>query len=288
MMMVPRKLLMVGLRGTGKSTFLATLWHTVEGSSDKTISLFAPRLQPDREYLNALRTKWLSFQQVGRTSVRAAPQHIRLTLEQRTRGDSLVLEVPDMSGESFRLQWVNRKCKADYVERVAAIDGLLLFVHPLISNPGHRIPHSTTAASPAASRPKPPIDDEVEWDPEGAPTQVQLVDILQILLALRAPRRPLPLSIIVSAWDEVPKGMTPDDWLAAKLPLVDQFVRARRDAFAHHVFGLSAQGGDLSRDLDRLQRVVNPIERVALVSDDEQSNDVSKTISWMMDDWHNE
>lgn len=280
----PHKLLMVGLRGTGKSTFLAALWHTVEADRDGLSALYAPKLQPDREYLNGIRSRWLSFEQVGRTSLRAEAQYTQLTLARRADGEMFKVEVPDLSGESFRLQWANRRCRTEYVDHARDVDGVLLFVHPQVPNPGRRIAAKSKPGSPAPQ----PDEDEIPWDAESAPTQVQLVDILQILLQLRRRSTAMPVSLIVSAWDGVSVGLTPEDWVAAGLPLLDQFLRARTDAFRLRVFGVSAQGGDLAKDIERLERFVDPLQRVSVTTEEGRGRDLTSTIDWMTDEWRSQ
>ena len=55
--------MMMGLPGSGKSTFLAALWHQLESTEIPT-AFIAERLQPDREYLNKIREKWLEFEEI--------------------------------------------------------------------------------------------------------------------------------------------------------------------------------------------------------------------------------
>ena len=68
------KLLMIGLRGSGKTTYLAALWHYLEFAEVED-QLKLPQLQSDRDYLNSIRNNWLALKPVGRTSLRIeAPQ----------------------------------------------------------------------------------------------------------------------------------------------------------------------------------------------------------------------
>src|SRR2546426_12094390 len=61
------RVLMIGLPNTGKSTFLAALWHVVQ-QEDVPGSLVLERF-PDgnREYIAALHARWLRCEPVDRT-----------------------------------------------------------------------------------------------------------------------------------------------------------------------------------------------------------------------------
>jgi hypothetical protein len=85
------------------------------------------------------------------------------------------------------------------------------------------------------------------------PTQVVLVDWLECLYSafkeVRGPLQPLRLSVIVSAWDRVPRDKQksgPDAYIDETLPLLHDFLSTNARRFATQVFGVSVVGGDLS------------------------------------------
>src|SRR5437868_2835068 len=96
------KLLMLGLRGSGKTTFLAALWHHLE-AAEVADDLSLPRLQPDRDYLNIIRNNWLALKPVGRTSPHAKGSASLALKDMRTNAE-VDIWMPDLSGESFRQQ----------------------------------------------------------------------------------------------------------------------------------------------------------------------------------------
>ena len=83
----------------------------------------------------------------------------------------------------------------------------------------------------------------------------KLVELLQVLLFIRRTgfvRRIAhpPLCILLSCWDELPDvPRNPIEELRRRLPLLAQFVDSVWDRECLEVFGLSAQGRSLSRDL---------------------------------------
>lgn len=244
-------LLMIGLRGSGKTTYLAALWHYLE-SAEIVDRLAVPHLQPDRNYLNSIRNNWLALKPVGRTSLRTRME-VSLLLEDTVTHSHISVTVPDLSGESFRLQWSMRKCPTSYVTFAQSCTGAFVFLHASdfarTSAIKARPEGDQTEESPGAGVGVPVSQ---EWTPAQSSTQVQMTDILQLLLGLRATNSSMRLAVIVSAWDLVKARITPERWLDSRLPLLAQFLRSNQDWVPSRVFGISAQGGDLTKDRDRL------------------------------------
>jgi hypothetical protein len=178
---------------------------------------------------------------------------------------------PDMSGEAFRDQWERRQWPATYDKIVEKSDSVLIFVHPeKIVEPlrivtVNAIAHAIAAPEPLpdGSTPAPPTP----WDAKQAPTQVQLVELLQ-LLQWRKPADSWAISIVVSAWDIVRGlGQTPHAWCAARLPLLEQFLRANSKTFRIRYWGVSAQGGELPRDAAHLRLIERASERIEVIQE---------------------
>lgn len=249
------KLLLMGLRGSGKTSYLAALWHSLE-AAELVQDFSIPALQSDREYLNEIRNNWLSFKPVGRTSMRST-NHVSLQLYDKHTDRQFELSLPDLSGESYRLQWATRRATNTYAALAPEVDGILLFIHPFDMTQTHPL---TPISEDVAEDTLPivnlqTIQPSKNWDPTKTATQVQLVDILQLFIRLRGTGRPLKVSLIISAWDTIKSPITPDDWFERKMPLIAQYLRANRDWLSSEVFGVSAQGGDLVEDRKQLESV---------------------------------
>jgi hypothetical protein len=121
-------LLMVGLKGSGKTSYLAALWHYLE-SAEIQDQISVPQLQPDRDYLNSIRNSWLSLKPLERTSLRTR-SNASLRLQDKKSGAQIDLTIPDLSGESYRLQWFTRKAPLSYVQFAQKCNGAFLFLHP--------------------------------------------------------------------------------------------------------------------------------------------------------------
>jgi double-GTPase-like protein len=244
------RLLMLGLRGSGKTTYLAALWHYLE-SAELQGGLSVPQLQPDRDYLNKLRNSWLALWAVGRTSSRA-PSEISLCLQDRATERNIEISLPDISGELFRLQWANRKAPSAYIEHAKGCTGAFLFIHPKEIKRTHTIRPPVDSGERIGEEDLRRIAPAEHWSSEQSGTQVQLVDILQLLLRLRESDQPVKVAVIVSAWDLVRGRVSPAEWLDNRMPLLSQFLLANRNRFGSEVFAVSAQGGDLVTDRARL------------------------------------
>jgi GTPase SAR1 family protein len=258
------KFLMLGLRGSGKTTFLAALWHFIEsGEIEDRLSM--PLLQPDRDYLNAARNSWLAVKPVGRTTMRST-NNVSLTLLDKTRNARIDMSLPDLSGESFRLQWVTRKAPKSYVELARGCAGAFLFLHPNDVARTHVIKPLTVEQPPTEEEQSvSTIPSSTNWTPAQSSTQVQLVDILQLLMRLRQTETKMRVAIVISAWDVVKAKIPPAVWLERRLPLLSQYVRANPDKMASDVFGVSAQGGDLTADRVSLLHASVPSSRCYVV-----------------------
>ena len=57
----------IGLPASGKTTFLAALWHVIE-ADETECRLKLNRYEGDLKYLNAIAQAWRTFNKVPRTS----------------------------------------------------------------------------------------------------------------------------------------------------------------------------------------------------------------------------
>ena len=275
--------LLIGLPGSGKTTFLAALWHLVE-SEEVPAALRLVELRGDRTHLNHIRRCWLGCRQIERTTLQAE-NSVSLLLAERKSGAATELLLPDMSGESFRLQWRDRQWTQEYGAIVGASAGGLLVVHPSQIQEPVRIDEADTLRAEIASGAAPTNDDDSEmtpWDPDAAPTQAQLVDLLQFLVG-RVAVVPFRLAVIVSAWDLVEEAdLSPEEWCMQRLPLLHQFLHANAEQFTARYYGVSAQGGDLTVDSERLRKTEIHAARIRINGLECIPHDISAPIRWVM------
>lgn len=290
------RVLVVGLPGTGKTTFLAALWDAVSGAGAGALTLSS--LDGDTQYLNELRNEWADCREVPRTGS-SSENHLTMLLQDKSTS---VCEVSfcDMSGESFANQWAKRYCTKSYLELAREATAVLLFIHPetveegiLISEAQPLIEAATsksvrsrsksaeiqaTAAMPE-ERQKATAEDKTQ-----AATQVKMVELVQFVMILNDSDS-LRLCVIVSAWDLVQKtskGKVPRRWLSERMPLLAQYLDSNRERLSSEVFGVSAQGGDLAEDADKLLDVLSTPERVIVQHEEAISSDITAPLYWLL------
>src|SRR5260370_23330030 len=95
--------LLIGLPRAGKSTFLAARWHVVE-SEEVAAALRVRELRGNWQHLESLRTQWSNCLPLERTIV-AGDAVVSMVLEDKGTNAVAELSFPDISGESFELQW---------------------------------------------------------------------------------------------------------------------------------------------------------------------------------------
>lgn len=282
-MSTPANLLFIGLPGSGKTTFLAALWHVLsDRSSTTTLKLTKP--SGDRTYLNQITTEWRECSQVPRTNLQTE-QVVVLHLDGEGFG-AFDLSIPDLAGEAFKQQLTDRRMSRHHDAFVQEATGVMLFLHPDVQKGTQltvarqleaTLPGSKTAeATSASSVPN-------TWSPDMLPHQTKLVELLQFLL--ERTQRKLRVAVVVSAWDLVDSiGTPPHGFIARELPLLQQFLEANDDLLEHAVFGVSAQGGDITVEAEKqaLLELDDALKRIKVRQDQETSQDITKPIAWLL------
>jgi hypothetical protein len=251
-----QQFLLIGLPSTGKTSFLAAMWYMVN-QSEIQCALMLDRLEGDSRYLNQIRDAWLEYKPVPRNPL-DSEKAVSMILKRRDSGATVELTFPDLSGESFRLQWAQRQFTTHYDQRLRAAKGAILFVHPESVSKPHRIDSlnelvAAMAGSVQDGSGATEEDGEVApnpWDIEKAPTQVQLVELLQFISSRDYFRPPFRLAIVVSAWDLISHmWKNADDWISKELPLLREFLDCNSGLFEVQLYGVSAQGGRYASSL---------------------------------------
>ena len=274
--------LMIGLPATGKTTFLAALWHVLR-SDEVPGALELADVLGDREYLNRIADQWSACDELERTPTRGEPVVIRV--RHPATGETTELWIPDMSGETFEAQWEAREATAEFASQAEEAAGAILFLHPDVTRETDFIADANLAlagwadagAAPAAGEPAPPAE---PWQARNVPTQVKVVELLQFL------REHQPagwrLAVVVSAWDRAGGGASAEAWVSERAPLLAQYLRANDHHFAVRYYGVSAQGGDIRTGADGLLGVTTPAERITVVGPDAAPHDITAPVKWLM------
>jgi len=136
---------------------------------------------------------------------------------------------------------------------------------------------------------KPEIED---WKIEHASQQTRLVDLLQFVAKLSPMNAPLPVAVIISAWDlvekvpEAARGRIPNDpneFLVEFWPLLSQYLINNDHKYSYRVYGVSARGGGATpEEVTRLTAISRPSDRILIVDDKNRSKDLTRPIRWIL------
>jgi hypothetical protein len=277
------RLSIVGLTGSGKTTYLAALWDALSRSPSPDPLLTLASLPTERQYLTEIHERWLRCDPTPYTRQGQGVTPLRLQLQTRD-GAPFELEVPDIAGEAFNELWEKRTWSEDLRQTSEAARGLLVFVHANNIETIHPLVVEEASEEHRAECEE-SVDPPNPWDPAAAPTQVKLIDLIQAIADADPDRSVLPLAVVLSAWDSVrEQGVSPDDFLAMRMPMLAQYLEVNR-SFVSRVFGASAMGGDVEdpAELKRLRGVDPSSDRVELVEEGSSDSDITRPLRWLLD-----
>ncbi|HMT41616.1 MAG TPA: hypothetical protein PKC48_00200 [Sphingorhabdus sp.] len=283
----------IGLPASGKTTFLAALWHMVREPGASTTLGFENLSQGNYEHLNALAKRWRSGKIQQRTQHSGAKT---VSMRLKDEGNRLVeVSFPDMPGEDFGRMWELREADHGMLETLSTPAIVLLVNGDTIKHPLWIVEQSKLASAMAKAAgnglPTTPDPEPIDWSPDFAPTQVRIVDLLQMLMSGELNVGTRRLAVLISAWDKVAaEELSPEELLEAKLPLLAQYLRNGRDPWTWRVWGVSAQGGvyedpDKAESLpetDALRELERPSDRIQIVDGDQLSTDITLPLQWLI------
>lgn len=267
----------IGLPQSGKTTFLAALWHLLSSHELETM-LELDLHVGDHRHLDRIVDLWEQCRPVDRTPI-GDEQDVTLYLKD-AQGEQMTLSFPDLSGESFENQINQRTCNPDYVERCNNNGGLLLFVTVDKATDGIEITDAA-ALSDKENLAKPKT--VKPWSHNMLPQQVSLVELLQFIQKHPFSPKKRKLAVIVSAWDLVEaSGIEPHEWIEREMPLLHQFLSSNPQSFEIKIYGVSAQGGTMQEE-SRKQLLAKHTasERIRCVGGEANIHDLTAPIAWL-------
>jgi hypothetical protein len=287
-----RSLIIAGFPESGKTTYLAALWSilTARLTASSTTLRFESLGEGEFSHLNAIAQRWLDGFRQFHTEIpgNKVVQMNLLGPDQKP----VRLAFPDLSGESYRHMFEERECDRQVAQILTSGQGMLYFIHSDTIRPPQLIT-TVMQQSQALGAPIPP-NQYVPWSPRLAPTGVQTVDLLQLL---RAKPVQVPfgrLAIVLSAWDKVAEeNRTPKEFVAERLPLLNQYLHSGADNWDWKIYGVSAQGADYEKEkeelspaqqakLDAVRSLDDLAERITVICDERESHDLTEPLSWLM------
>lgn len=286
--MKQQSIVVLGLPGSGKSTFLAALWHLVFSREAETKLRFNGLKSGTQKHLNEISARWRNAQMQDRTLL-GGNQFVSINLVTENKHE-VTITFPDIAGESYQHMWEERECEKVVADSLMQ-GGVLLFVHadrirrPLWIADVAEMARVLDLPADAEAQPVP-------WEPSTAPTQVQLVGLLEMLGEAPLDIGPRRLVVMLSAWDKA-KGerLPPREFLQAKLPLLSQYLETNPRLWQWTVYGVSAQGGEYDDiqagsqpkpEAKRLRAADDPSKRIELTDGVHTSHDLTEPLAWLM------
>ncbi len=287
--MTESSLIVCGLPESGKTTFLAALWHLVLSKEINTKLSLSGLSHGEYSYVTDIKDKWLKGRRQERNKLNTPVQSVGMDLIKSDEGVVRVV-FPDHSGEAYSEMWEARSCSNEVAEQLRSRSGILLFINlNLIKAP--RPLFDDIDLNKALNQALPEDEVGVPWDAALSPDQVKLVDILQFLRCNELNANDGKLAIFLSAWDLVEnQGLGPEDLLCARMPLLDQYLKCGQHGWDVKIHGLSAQGAEyLSEDdkeEDASEMLIEMLdksgsERIRLLFDGKESHDLTESLEWL-------
>lgn len=273
-----------GIQESGKTTFAAALWHLTDSEEIPT-ALIKGKHVGDFTYLEEISKLWAEGYEVERTKLQQF-ENIRVNLRHAVSGNEMTLDFDDLSGETLEQAFATRYCPEKFVELVRSAEGMLLFLSASRKNNDAVTILDVFDAEEDATQ---PAADPNHWEPKKAPLQVQLVDLLQCLQRPPFEAKAMKVAVVISAWDLAPDGGTDaEKWLKDRYPLLSQYLLNSEGILDMRVYGVSAQGGRLSKkkdgpgpDREKLLAIVPASKRIRIVGPEVAEHDITRPLLWL-------
>ena len=278
-----KKVFMIGMPSSGKTTYLASLCRLLlYGGQETGWKLDVKDVPEGFERVQILIKNINSYKAVKRT-YGLELNNVALSLYNQNQ-EWMQFVVPDSSGEIFRDLVYDRRIASNIMDHIVESDMLLFFINvntmiweeriklgeksaikQLNEEQGDKVTQSAEdiVEEYARDRENEQIKSKEqvknkEKEQKKYNNQSALVELLQIIIYL-VPHS-LNIRFVISAWDLVEKEfkqdkVTPKEYIKIKLPLLYQYLEFNPKLIDYEIWGVSAQGGDFDDedDLKKLQ-----------------------------------
>lgn len=283
------RFLLMGPAESGKTSFLAAFWIYANGAAQAGLTV---KCHPkDSAYLDELQQAWLNFVKVPRTSA-GTERLVEIEIVRKSDKERFNLTIPDLSGETFGEIWTDRHWPPQFQALLDGSGGALLFIHPEKIEDGDTLQDAQDLQAqlpqgegmgelaPPAERPVP-----THFDIAKVPTQIQLIDSLQLMTENGSLSQPFRLGVVVSAWDSVLATQAtahPESWLKFRMPALISYLTNNPELFDCKIFGVSAQGTDYGKLTPEIESTP-PHERCRVAAEGiTDSTDVTTPVQWLI------
>ncbi len=277
-------ILICGLPKSGKTTFLGALSYLMQAGEIET-SLKHAGIAKERAYMNRLSERWCQCEPMERTRI---DEEESITLHFSKNEHIIGITFPDLSGETWKQVWGNHQCTEEFVEMTNDASALILFIHAdSIKKPLSVVDAQSMAEALGKNDDQEGHVDPVPWDATShTPTQAMLVALLQLLSKPPMGSTSPKVAIVLSAWDKIVGGISPDKFLQNEMPLLYQYLNSGFDYHDWKAFGVSAQGGDLnngeSTEKEKLLSFDKQSERIIVQDSVDTTHDLTAVLEWTL------
>lgn len=277
--------IILGFPNSGKTTFLAAFWYILDAG--ETTSLVLEKTSGDMRYLNEIKNIWLRCEQVPRT-LTSSEEMVEILVRESKTGNSMALQLPDFSGETFQALFADRQCEKGFLETLDQSNGILFFVNAdrandMMAVTDHDFPEDEVAIEVDVDGIG--FEDLNDFDPRQVAEQTRIIDTLQNLNISPFQTIHRRLVIAISAWDVVSSDdISPREWVAREMPMLSQYLTNNADMYEVRYCGMSAQGGSFEGEARDALLDMSPADRVQCVWNGQLSSDITQPLTWLSKD----
>jgi len=263
----------LGLPATGKSTFLGALYYLLMNEEEGKCSLRIKHVLGDATYIGKLSNTWAEYKELDRTNI--SNKNLKTELELEDNNDNIYkIKFPDSSGEKFKKMLNDRFIDIEEVNEIKLANKFYLFINPQHIEEPHFI-----SEVPEHIRKENGINIDMRKK-DKTPTETELVELIQFLVHIKGDMN-INFNFVISAWDLLNENLIkPMEYIEKTLPLLNQYVIANNDKIKIKCWGVSAQGGSLKSNEQRLELATKSIsiEDRIIVADNEgnRSKDLTR------------
>lgn len=264
------KIVMVGGPATGKTSYAVVLYGGLSNGAYEEITFLD--VHDDVEIFNDELERLAERKPVVRSEMNDAG---RLGMSVEHSGATHEFSIPDRSGEALKESINGRQWHSELIAELKEAEALMLFLSPL------RLDRGLSTEAIALG----PGEEEgdavpVPWEASMMPTDVRSVDALQELSQI-AGTSPIPIAVIVSAWDQTEVD-SPREWIERSVPLLHQFLASHQEEFPSAVFGVSVQGSSFQDEEEVPDDEPDPWLRAEAVDGEGVPGELCAPLSWIL------
>lgn len=251
-----RDFFMAGMPGSGKTTYLASLWTLLSEGCVSTMYKKEVGVMPeDCATLNQIAQEILSYKDIERTKI---GEKVKLSIPLKDEnGADVFLRIPDLAGEVFRNLVEDRQLPKETVSRLREADCILFFTYyknmsyekRIVDGSYDTVNREYTNDENKDKQTSAGLDNQINKKRDANESEVVEL-LLSLLELLKKSKKSVNIRFIMSAWDMVEKEygneILPEEFAKKKFPLLYQCIYSNRDRMNFEFWGVSAIGGNLA------------------------------------------